>query len=122
MATTRVYKSYNEFYFVNFRSWIAQKNLLVVILYLSEFCQSRDQGDEADDEEIYNVVQSLKRLTYMYVYNDLSPWKLYDQVELYFISMTLNNLFQPRVIFSGQLNFGHAPRKKRLHTRSGSYF
>ena len=38
------------------------------------------QGDEADEEEIYNVVQSLKRLSYLFMFNDLTGSTLYDTV------------------------------------------
>ena len=57
----------------------------LVIKIASDFCQILNvhfflQGDEADEEEIYNVVQSLKRLSYLFMFNDLTGSTLYDTV------------------------------------------
>uniref|UniRef100_H2YHP7 SCD domain-containing protein n=1 Tax=Ciona savignyi TaxID=51511 RepID=H2YHP7_CIOSA len=39
----------------------------------------KDAEDNVDEEEIYNVVQNLKRLTHLYMFNDLTQWDLYPK-------------------------------------------
>ena len=38
------------------------------------------QKEEADEEEIYNTIQSLKKLVHLYTFNDLTSLRLYDKV------------------------------------------
>ncbi|XP_078491496.1 cohesin subunit SA-2 isoform X2 [Ciona intestinalis] len=42
----------------------------------------KEAGDNVDDEEVYNVVQNLKRLTHLFMFNDITQWDLYPQANM----------------------------------------
>lgn len=61
---------------------------------ISACVQAADATTGADDEEVYNVVQALKRLTRLYMHNDLTSCNLTEPV----FSMVKMHLGKPAIV------------------------
>lgn len=69
-----------EKFLVNFG--IFQEAVIFPDFLFLEYKQTVAQGEEADAEEIYNVVHPLKKIVILYSFNDLSSLNLYKHVRI----------------------------------------